>query len=389
MSAVGLLMLLLLGLASCQGTAEEPEATSTPPTRPGATSTVSSPTDSNASVTGTVTYRERLALTGEASLVVELRDVSYADAAAPLIASQTIHNPGQVPITFEVPYNRADIDRRKVYSITARIIESDGRLAFTNDTAYEVITRGNPGRVDMLLVLVQPPPQLLEESESGSDWRTWVEVPAPVVSANLLPNEAETFLRIVYLQSTIEGCARPGNISGTIDGDNINVRLTLMQPPETPWAIPCDEEVVELDEVLPVPAPLQPGTTYRVVVNGIETTIFSLPDPALGHTYLAESPVQRAEIEEILGEPGSYQLRVISGRPSGSCTQYNGYEIQWAPPDAIHVTITHHQVADPNVGCTKDFPVDETLVPLDLGLEPGSEYTIDVNGEIALSLTAR
>ena len=128
MSAVGLLMLLLLGLASCQGTAEEPEATSTPPSRPGATSTVSSPTDSNASVTGTVTYRERLALTGEASLVVELRDVSYADAAAPLIASQTIHNPGQVPITFEVPYNRADIDRRKVYSITARIIES-GRPA--------------------------------------------------------------------------------------------------------------------------------------------------------------------------------------------------------------------------------------------------------------------
>ena len=48
------------------------------------------PAPPNAAVTGTVTYRERLALTPGATLVVELRDVSYADAAAPLIARQTI-----------------------------------------------------------------------------------------------------------------------------------------------------------------------------------------------------------------------------------------------------------------------------------------------------------
>ena len=39
--------------------------------------------ESNASVTGTVTYRERLALTPDATLIVELRDVSYADASRP------------------------------------------------------------------------------------------------------------------------------------------------------------------------------------------------------------------------------------------------------------------------------------------------------------------
>ena len=38
----------------------------------------------NAAVSGTVMYRERIALTPGASLVVELRDVSLADAAAPL-----------------------------------------------------------------------------------------------------------------------------------------------------------------------------------------------------------------------------------------------------------------------------------------------------------------
>ena len=104
----------------------------------------------NAAVSGTVAYRERIALTPGARLVVELRDVSMADAAAPLIARQTIENPGQVPISFKVGYSRDDINSRNTYAIQASIIESDGRLAFTNDTAYDVITRGNPSTVDML-----------------------------------------------------------------------------------------------------------------------------------------------------------------------------------------------------------------------------------------------
>ena len=166
----------------------------------------------NASVSGTVTYRERIALTPGATLEVELRDVSYADASAPLIARQTISGPGQVPIKFKVEYNREDIDSRNRYSVSAQIIESDGRLAFTNDTAYEVITNGNPNKVDMLLVLVQPPPNPTGDSDAnGPDWRTWVEVPVPVIWANLIPNESEHLLRVAYYQSTIEGCARPGN----------------------------------------------------------------------------------------------------------------------------------------------------------------------------------
>ena len=202
----------------------------------------------SASVSGTVTYRERLALSPGAKLVVELRDVSYADAAAPLIARQTVSDPGQVPIKFKIDYNRDDIDSRNIYAVSADIIESDGRLAFTNDTAYEVITRGNPNKVDMLLVLVQPPPGLVEE---GVDWRKWVEVPTRVIWANLIPNEREHFLRIGYYQSTIEGGARPGSQGLKVEGNKIIATITLMQPPPTAWAIPCDEQLVELDAVEP------------------------------------------------------------------------------------------------------------------------------------------
>ena len=239
-----------------------------------ATVEVPSGRNPNASVSGTVTYRERLALSPGARLVVELRDVSYADAPSTLIARQTITDPGQVPIKFKVEYNRDDIDSRNTYSIKADIIESDGRLAFTNDTAYEVITRGNPNKVDMVLVLVQPPP---DQADEGTDWRQWVETPAQVSWANLIPNEREHLLRIGYFQSTIEGCARPGSRSLEVKGTDIVATITLMQPPPTAWAIPCDEQVVELDAVEPIKASLEPGETYRVIVNDVPTSSFSLP----------------------------------------------------------------------------------------------------------------
>ena len=351
---------------------------------------VTSGRDPNAYVTGSVTYRERLALTPDATLIVELRDVSYADGPAPLIARQTISDPGQVPIGFKVGYNREDIDSRSTYSISADIVESDGRLAFTNDTAYEVITRGNPDKVDMLLVLVQPPPDLTGGGDSGaSDWRTWVEVPVPVISANLIPNEAEHFLRVAYYQSTVEGCARPGNQNLEVDGHDIIVRVTLMQPPHTPWAIPCDEEVVELDTVARIEAPLELVKTYRVIVNDREVTTFSLPREGLRDTFIAESPIESAEVVVLESLPPQYQVRVVSGMPKGSsCSQFNGYEVLRRESDRIDVVITHHQVSDPLVACTADYPVVETSVPLGSDFEPGVQYTVKVNSNTTRAFVA-
>ena len=333
----------------------------------------------NASVSGTVTYRERLALSPGAQLVVELRDVSYADVASTLIARQTISDPGQVPIKFKVEYNRDDIDSRNTYAVSAKIIESDGRLAFTNDTAYDVITGGNPDKVDMLLVLVQPPPDLVQD---GVDWRMWVEVPARVISANLIPNELEHFLRIGYYQSTIEGCARPGSQGLRVEDNQIIATITLMQPPPTAWVIPCDEQLVELDAIEPIEASLEPGETYHVIVNDTATTSFTLPRSNLGHTFIAESPIESAEIMILESAPPQYQLRVVSGLPMGSsCSQFNGYEVQRGESNEIEVVVTHHEIADQQVACTTDFPIVETNIPLGSNFEPGNEYTIRVNSD--------
>lgn len=92
-----------------------------------------------------------MALTPEAVVEVKLLDVSVADAAAIVISEQIIKPKHQVPIPFELSYDPADIDERMTYAVRAMIRER-GRLMFTTDRSYRVLTRGNPGHVDLVLI---------------------------------------------------------------------------------------------------------------------------------------------------------------------------------------------------------------------------------------------
>ena len=107
---------------------------------------------SRESVTGTVTYRERIALPENGVVVnVQLQDVSRADAPAVVIGEQVIEDPGhQVPIPFEIEYDPDDIDERFSYAVLATI-RVDGNLMFTTATRYGVITRDNPTEVELVL----------------------------------------------------------------------------------------------------------------------------------------------------------------------------------------------------------------------------------------------
>ena len=330
----------------------------------------------NASVTGTVTYWERIALSPGATLEVQLRDVSLQDAASRLIAEQVIQNPGQVPIKFKIEYTRDDLDPRNTYAVQARIQESDGRLAFINDTAYDVITRGNPDKVDMLLVMVDAP--------------QWVEVSVSVIGARLLQPEPENLLMVTFHQSSIEGCSRPGGQEFEVDGSEIIVRLTRMAPPPAPWGIPCDEDLLELETVVRLGGSIAPGQTYRVTVNDRVTTAFTLPDPDFPHSFIESSPIERVEVVALEGSLTHYELNVISGLPKGSaCSTFNGYEIRRAEPTRIDVNVTHHEVADPIVICTADYPIVETSIPLGSDFEPGVEYSVTVNAETVETFAAR
>jgi putative lipoprotein len=104
-----------------------------------------------AAVTGTATYRERIALPPGAVLEVELLDVSRQDAPAVRIAAATIPVQGQVPIAFTLPYDPARIEERSNYAVRA-VLRVDGQVAFRTDRAFPVLTRGAGRRVELLLV---------------------------------------------------------------------------------------------------------------------------------------------------------------------------------------------------------------------------------------------
>lgn len=121
----------------------------TPPAPPTAAAT-----QTDAALTGSITYGDDTALPAGATLTVDLRDISLADAPSVLIAQQIIPSPGPSPVAFRVDYRRAAIDPRRDYSLSARIASTDGKLLFTNDTVYPVLTYGYPDHADLELIAI-------------------------------------------------------------------------------------------------------------------------------------------------------------------------------------------------------------------------------------------
>ena len=125
-------------------TAPAPEILPPPEPPPGQTATL----------TGTVTYRQRIALTPEAVVQVELRDVSRQDVEAPLIARKIVEKPGQVPVAFTLDYDAGAIDPRHTYAVSARITDR-GQLRFVTDTLVPVLASGAPSTVEIVVVPVR------------------------------------------------------------------------------------------------------------------------------------------------------------------------------------------------------------------------------------------
>lgn len=109
--------------------------------------------DRESAVTGTVIYRQRIALTSNAIVDVQLQDVFFQDAPAKLIAEAKIPAAGkQVPIAFRIPYTPGDIDPSHSYAVRATILVNGSRR-FTSTASYPVLTRGAPKEVASM---VQP-----------------------------------------------------------------------------------------------------------------------------------------------------------------------------------------------------------------------------------------
>jgi putative lipoprotein len=120
---------------------------------------------------GTVNYRERIALPPDSMIVISLTDNSPVILTTRIIAEAVLRADGkQVPIAFELPYDRARIASDHDYGVRAAIRSGD-RILFETSGAYPVITRGNPKRVELHLVRASADSALSAPTLVGSAWR--------------------------------------------------------------------------------------------------------------------------------------------------------------------------------------------------------------------------
>lgn len=110
-----------------------------------------------AKISGTATYRERIALEPGTVLEVELLDVSLMDAAAIRLSLMRVKPETQVPIAFSLYYDPALIEENHTYSLSARLI-SGNRTIFRSDSLHPVLTRGAGDTVEIQMVRTQVMP---------------------------------------------------------------------------------------------------------------------------------------------------------------------------------------------------------------------------------------
>ena len=101
------------------------------------------PAEQPVSVTGSITYRERMALPPTAQVEIQLADVSLMDAPSKTIARQSFTADGrQVPFAFSLTVDQRQLDPRHSYAVSARITDASGRLMFITDTRNSVTFDG-------------------------------------------------------------------------------------------------------------------------------------------------------------------------------------------------------------------------------------------------------
>lgn len=104
-------------------------------------------------ITGTVWYRERIAMPPGALVIVRLQDLSRADAPATVLAEQVIEPQHNVPIPFSLTVDGASIDARHAYAVSARItVDGILRWISADHVTYDPLA---PEPLDVLVQRVE------------------------------------------------------------------------------------------------------------------------------------------------------------------------------------------------------------------------------------------
>ena len=100
-------------------------------------------TSPQGTVSGVVTYLQRIALPASSVVHVEIDDVTLEDAPMVTISAVDIPATHQVPIAFSLPYDPSKIDPKHTYALNGRITSLD-KLLFINKTRFPLFAAGAP-----------------------------------------------------------------------------------------------------------------------------------------------------------------------------------------------------------------------------------------------------
>ncbi|GAB3285313.1 hypothetical protein GCM10027297_27300 [Parahaliea aestuarii] len=115
-------------------------------------------------IEGTVIYRERMRLPPNASVEVELQDISRADAPAETLATVALPGDAGPPYAFRIEYDNKRIDARHRYALRAEI-HAGGKLLFTST---EHIDPFGDAPIEILVSRVPEPVAVLSPDPAAS-----------------------------------------------------------------------------------------------------------------------------------------------------------------------------------------------------------------------------
>jgi len=142
---------------------------------------VTSPTPAPVLVTGTVAYRERIALPADATVDLWITDIGPGVVTQAILAEATVQASGrQVPLAFEVRVDPTRVQAARPYGLRA-VIKTGGQMLFETRDPIPVLTQGAPIRVDVMLTRVAG--EAAAPTLVGTRWRLEDLAGAGVVAA--------------------------------------------------------------------------------------------------------------------------------------------------------------------------------------------------------------
>ena len=276
------------------------------------------------SVSGTATYRERIALPPGAVFEALIEDVSRADAPALPIASTRDEAPGAPPVRFTLTYDPARILPSHRYAIRARVLHG-AELLFTSDTHLPLPSGPDAAPVSILMVSARGTHPGLPAA-SGT-----LSVPgAATAGPALLRGE----YRYLADAGSFTDCQSGVRVPVAQALDNAALEAAYLKARAQPGAPLHATLVGRIEERAGMEGPARPTLMVEHFIHIAAGTCASPPAPALEDTYWRLASLGNAPVVLAAEQRAPYVvLASVAHRASGyaGCNRMmGGYELDGA-----------------------------------------------------------